>query len=143
MAIHYSGTTIGTFTLCQKREEVVDGNFVDVKDSKGRPVYNKFKIQIRLSNCLMCAIHVHKVDNPSNPKLCWRHDLVCFLVDEKHLKNCMKNYNKGYLFRGLFSGELKDIKLNMYYKDCKTLLNYMVRDGLKVQCYYKEDNGTK
>ena len=138
MAIHYSGVTIGTFTLYQKREETVDGKLVDVKDAKGRQVYNKFKIQIRLSNCLMCAIHVQKVDNPANPKQCWRHDLVMFFKDEQHLKNCRKDYDQGWFFKNLFSGDLRNIKLNIYYKDMLTLAKYMTRDGLKVTCYYKE-----
>ena len=117
MALRYSGTTIGTFTLCQKREETVDGELVEVKDEKGRQVYNKFKIQIRLANVLACFLHVHKIDNPENPKLCWRHQLVSFFVDEAHMKRCMKDYKEGCFFSGLLSGELKNIKLNIYYKD--------------------------
>lgn len=138
MALHYSGVTIGTFTLYQKREEIVDGKLVEVKDDKGRQVYNKFNIQIRASNCLMCAIEVHKVDNPANPKMCWRHTLVSFFADEQHLKNCRKDYNEGCFFTGLFSGELRNIKLNIYYKEMLTLAKYMAKDGLKVTCYYKE-----
>ena len=138
MAIHYSGTTIGTFTLCQKKEETVGGKVVDIKDSKGRPVYNKFKIEIRKSNCLMCAIHVSKIENPENPKLCWRHDLVMFFNDEQHLKNCVKSVGKNNFFENIFTGKLTDIKLNLFHKECNTLLKYMVRDGLKVKCYYKE-----
>lgn len=133
--IHYYGNNIGTFTLWQKRDDC-EG---DAVDANGRPVYNKFKIQIRKSNCLMCAIHVHKVDNPKNPKLCWRHDLVMFFVDERHLKNCLKDYEQGFFFKNLFSGELHNIRLNLYHKECQTILKYMVRDGLRVSCYYKED----
>ena len=127
MAIRYSGTTIGTFTLVQQRKD----------EDKPR----KYKIQIRKANCLMCAIHVHKIENPENPKMCWRHDLVMFFNDEQHLKNCIKIHEKeeGSFFENLFTGKLTDIKLNLFHKECNTLLKYMVRDGLKVQCYYKED----
>ena len=142
MAIHYSGVTIGTFTLYQKREETVDGKLVEVKDEKGRQVYNKFKIQIRASNCLACFLHISKVDNPTNPKLCWRHDLVMFYADEQHLKNILKDYRKD-AFNGMFSGELHNIKLNIYYKEMLTLARYMARDGLNVTCYYKEPKKTK
>jgi hypothetical protein len=86
MAIYYSGTTIGSFTLVQQRKD----------EDKPR----KYKIQIRKANCLMCAIHVHKIENPENPKMCWRHDLVMFFNDEQHLKNCIKNVGKNP--KGLF-----------------------------------------
>lgn len=121
MAIHYSGKTIGTFTLVQKRQD----------EEKPR----KYNIQIRKSNCLMCAIHVYKFDNPDNPKLCWRHELVCVFMDEPHLKRCLKDEH----FSSYFYGEVTNIKLNIYHKEMMTLLKYLVRDGLKVKCYYKED----
>jgi hypothetical protein len=143
MAIRYSGVTIGTFTLYQKREETVDGKLIEVKDEKGRQVYNKFKIQLRDSNCLMCALHVSRIENPKNPKLCWRHQLVSFLCDEQHLKNCRKDYKPGCFFNGLFSGKLQNIKLNIYYKEMQTLAKYMARDGLNVTCYYKEPHKPK
>ena len=136
MALRYSGVTIGTFTLYQKREEYVNGEWTDVKDEKGRQVYNKFKIQIRASNCMACFLHVSKVDNPTTPELCWRHELVMFYADEQHLKNIMKDYKKD-AFNGMFSGVLKNIKLNIYYKEMQTLAKYMAKDGLKVQIYYK------
>lgn len=138
MALTYTGTTIGTLTLCQPVREKQGDQYVEKKDEKGRTVYNKFDIQIRASNCLMCAIEVHKVDNPANPKMCWRHTLVSFFADEQHLKNCRKDYKEGCFFTGLFSGELRNIKLNIYYKEMLTLAKYMTRDGLKVTCYYKE-----
>ena len=125
MAIRYSGTTIGTFTLVQRRKD----------EEKPR----KYKIQIRKANCLMCAIHVRKIDNPENQKLCWRHDLVMFFNDEQHLKNCIKSVGNKDFFNNLFTGKLTDIKLNLFHKECNTLLKYMVRDGLKVKCYYKEE----
>lgn len=121
MAINYSGTTIGTFVLVQKNKD----------EEKPR----RYKIQIRQSNCLMCAIHVYKFDNPENPELCWKHELVCFFLDEAHLKRCVKDKR----FSSYFSGTLTNIKLNLFYKECKTLLKYMIKDGLEVTCYYKKD----
>ena len=137
MAINYSGTTIGTLTLCQKKRDVVNGEVVEVKDDKGRQVYNKYKIQIRDSNCLMCAIHVWKDPNPEDPEHPWHHDLQMFFVDECHMKRCLEKYGKN-AFETLFFGKLKDIKLNIYYKEMLTLAKYMAKDGLKVQVYYKE-----
>ena len=33
MALRYTGTTIGTFTLCQPKKEKVNGEYVNVKDT--------------------------------------------------------------------------------------------------------------
>lgn len=134
MAVRYSGTTIGTLTLCQKAWEIVDGEIVDKKDDKGRQVYNKFKIQIRDSNTLACFLHIWKDPNPKNPNLPWHHDLVSFFADDAHLKRCLK---KGG-FEYWLSGKLTNIKLNIYYKNMEKLAKYMAKDGLKVQIYYKE-----
>ena len=120
MAICYNGKMLGTFTLVQQRKD----------EEKSR----KYKIQIRQSNCLACFLHIYKFENKENPKLCWKHNLVMFFSDERHLKNCLKEHT----FEDLFCGKLKGIKLNLYYKECNTLLKYMVRDGLEVKCYYKE-----
>ena len=134
MALRYNGNTIGTFTLSQKKEETINGELVEVKDEKGRPIYNKFKIQIRESNCLACFLHIFKEDSPKDPTKPWRHDLVMFFGDEVHMKRCLKDGN----FEYWFSGKLSDIKLNIYYKEMLTLAKYMAKDGLKVQVYYKE-----
>ena len=139
MAIHYSGETIGSFMLYQKAHDYVNGEYIDKKDERGRQVYNKFNIQIRNSNCLATFIHVCKIDNPENPKLCWRHELVMFFIDERHLKECIKKKKKN-AFSYLFAGELRNIKLNLYFKDMQTLMKYMIRDGLKVNAYYKKSN---
>lgn len=117
MAIRYNGNTMGTFTLVQEE--------------------NKFPIQIRQGNCLAVFLHIYKQKEPADPQKPWVHDLVCFFVDERHLRNCVKDYTKD-AFKGIFWGDIKNIRLNLYYKDMQILLKYMVRDGLEVQCYYKE-----
>ena len=138
MAIQYNGTTIGTLTLCQaRREKNENGEYVEVKDAKGRTVDNKFPIQIRDGNCMAIFMYIYKMKEPQDPKRPWMHQLVCFFHDEQHLKNCIKDYEKD-AFKGIFSGELRDIKLNIYYKNMLTLAKYLTRDGLKVTCYYEE-----
>ena len=134
MALRYSGVTIGTLTLCQPVREKQGDQYVEKKDERGRTVYNKFPIQIRASNCLMCAIHVWKDPNPEDPERPWHHDLQLFFMDEAHMKRCLKDGS----FEHWFSGELKNIRLNIYYKEMQTLAKYMTRDGLPVTCYYKE-----
>ena len=137
MALRYSGTTIGTLTMCQPVREKQGDQYVIKTDEKGRTVYNKFPIQIRQSNCLMCAIHVWKDPKPEDPKRPWHHDLQLFFVDEQHMKRCLKEYKQD-AFESMFPGKLTNIRLNIYYKEMLTLAKYMARDGLKVTCYYKE-----
>lgn len=138
MAIQYNGTTIGTLTLCQaKREKNENGDYVEVKDAKGRTVYNEFHIQIRDGNCMAIFLHIFKQEKPEDPKKPWVHQLQSFLIDEDHLKNVIKAREHD-VFEYILNGKLKNIKLNIYYKDMLTLAKYMTRDGHKVTCYYKE-----
>ena len=139
MAIQYNGTVIGRLTLCQaKRVKNENGEYVEVKDEKGRTVYNKFPIQIRYGNCLAIFLHIYKKENPENPERPWVHQLQSFIIDEDHLKNVIKDRKDGNVFEYILNGKLKNIRLNIYYKDMLTLARYMTRDGLKVTCYYKE-----
>lgn len=112
---------MGTFTLVQE------------KDGKKK----SFPIQIRRGNVLAIFMHVYKDEHPQDPARPYVHQLMSFFCDERHIKNILKDCKKD-LFKELFWGDIKNIKLNMYYKECNTLLKYMVRDGLKVQCYYEE-----
>ena len=139
MAIQYNGTTIGTLTLCQaKRVKNDDGEYVEVKDEKGRTVYNEFPIQIRDGNCLAIFLHIYRQEKPEDPERPWVHQLQSFIVDEQHLKNVIKDRKDGSVFEHILNGKLKNIRLNIYYKDMLTLAKYMTRDGLKVTCYYRE-----
>lgn len=56
-----------------------------------------------------------------------------FLMDEKHIKNCIKDDVKicPYI-------NAKNIKLNLYYKEAQILSKYFAMQGYKVTCYYKE-----
>lgn len=139
MAIQYNGTTIGRLTLCQARKERNEnGEYVEVKDAKGRTVYDKFPIQIRDGNCMAIFLHVWKDPKPENPERPWHHDLQMFFADEEHMKRCLHSDGKKKTFEDLFWGKLTNIKLNIYYKNMLTLAKYMTRDGLKVTCYYEE-----
>lgn len=138
MALRYTGVTIGTLTLCQPVREKQGDKYVEQRDERGRIVYNRFKIQLRECNALMCAIHAWKDPQPEDPERPWHHDLQMFFVDEGHMKRCLKEYKTGGGFEELFAGKLRNIRLNTYYKEMQTLARYMTRDGLTVQCYYKE-----
>lgn len=126
MPVQYNGNIMGTITIAQQREN----------EDKPR----KYKIQIRQGNCLAVFINVYKEENPKDPKMCWVHQLINFLHDERHLDNITKHY-KEKAFEAMLSADWIDkAELNLFYKESNTLLKYMVRDGLKVKCYYKENN---
>ena len=114
MAINYTGQTIGKIVVYQ------DGK--------------KFNVQLRDSNCLMCAIYPHKKKDEKTGKEEWIHELVMFFADEQHLKKCL---SKGDTFQGYFYGDIKKVELNLYYKQNLKLLKHIVRD-VKVTCYYEK-----
>ena len=114
MALRYSAKTLGTFSLVQGE--------------------NKFKIQIRQGNALAIMIHESTYQEENTGKKMRQHTLIMFFMDGVHLRNCAK---KG--LKHLFKGEVKNIRLNMYYQECSTLLKYFVKEGWNVTCYYKEE----
>ena len=132
--ISYTHRTMGTFTLCQESFDYVDGEVVNEKDEKGRPIYNKFRIQIREGNCLAVFMHIYKESKPKNPELPWRHELVSFFYHEAHMKNVLKDET----IESFFSGKIRNIKLNLFFKESKILLKWFTKNGYKVTCYYKE-----
>jgi len=124
MAIRYNGNIMGTVTIAQQRKD----------EDKPR----KYKIQIRQGNCLAVFLYVYKQENPEDPKHPWVHQLMNFLADEQHLKNIAKEKKTGVFAYMLSADWIDKVELNLFYKESNTLLKYMVRDGLKVKCYYKE-----
>ena len=124
MALRYNGNIMGTVTIAQQRQD----------EDKPR----KYKIQIRQGNCLAVFLYVYKEENPEDPKKCWVHQLMNFLADEQHLKNIFKDVKNDVFAYMLSANWIDKVELNLFYKESNTLLKYMVRDGLKVKCYYKE-----
>ena len=117
----YNGTTIGTLTIEQE--------FRDIK--------RRFNLQIRQGNCLAVIIYVRRAtpeELEGNPHGKWFHQLHTFFLDEKHMKNILKDYGK--VLDDM--DKVISCKLNMYYKENYTLLKYFTKSGYKVTCYYKE-----
>jgi len=117
MALTYNATKIGEISL---------------KDSKGRA----YKVQIRQGNCLAVLLYVrkpHEDELERNPEAKKIHELWSFYGDEQHLKNILKN--EGDV---LFHAHVTGIRLNVYYKECNTLLKYFALSGHKVTCYYEQ-----
>lgn len=121
MALRYNGITIGKI--------VIEQEFAGEK--------RKFNLQIRQGNCLAVILYVRKAtpeELEKNPEGKWYHQLHMFYADEQHMKNMMKEY-------GQVLDEMDRVvscELNLYYKECWTLLKYFTKSGYKVKCYYKE-----
>lgn len=86
-----------------------------------------FDINIYDGNALAIFISEFKIDNED------RYILYNFFADKKHCNNITKSGKQ------LFTDEVVSIELNLYYKNAQTLLNILVKNGYKVQCYYKEE----
>lgn len=61
-----------------------------------------------------------------------RYTLYNFFADKEHCGNIIKDDKR------LFSDEIVSIELNLFYKSAKTLLDILVKNGYRVECYYKK-----
>lgn len=86
-------------------------------------------IKIHWANALCAFIHHYKNENGDEMV-----KLVSFFADEQHIKNCEKSFGDPIDF---FNAYVVGVKLNLYYKESRTLLKHIVKHH-KVTCYYKE-----
>ena len=114
MSINYTGRSVGQIKVMQND--------------------NVLKLDIRQSNCFFCCIYCYKKSNPEDPSKPWVHQLVCFFLDYEHMKRCMKMDS----FSSFFYGDIKEVKLNLAYKDNLKLLPYVCQSVSNVKVYYKE-----
>ena len=94
---------------------------VDVK--RGDDVYT---IKIHAANALCAFIYHYEVNGEK------KASLYMFLGDEKHIKNIMDEFGT------LFSDEVEEVRLNVFYKESQKLIMPMCKSGYKVVCYYEE-----
>ena len=87
-------------------------------------------VKIHLANALCAFIHHYK--NENGEKMV---QLISFFADEQHIKNCEKSYGDPL---DIFMGEIVSVKLNLFYKESRTLLKYIVKHH-EVKCYYKKE----
>lgn len=86
--------------------------------------------KIHEANALCAFVYHYKNENGEKMAL-----LISFFSDEQHIKNCEKSYGDPL---DIFMGEIVSVKLNLFYKESRTLLKYIVKHH-EVKCYYKED----
>lgn len=109
---------------------------IRIVQQHGNEPKRHYTIQIRNGNCLAVMIHSRKAtpeELEKDPSGKYYHTLYGFFADEQHMKNIMKSNNGDCLY-----DKVTSIELNMYFKECKTLLKYFTMSGHKVTCYNKE-----
>ena len=60
------------------------------------------------------------------------YSLYDFFADKKHVSKIISNRKK------LIDDDVVKIELNLWYKSARQLLPYLVKNGYKVECYYKK-----
>lgn len=86
-------------------------------------------VKIHPANALCAFIYHYKDEKGDKYAQLWN-----FLADTQHIKNIMKNSSD----HTLLGTSVVSVKLNVYYKEARTLIEPMCKSGYKVTCYYKE-----
>ena len=86
----------------------------------------KYDINIYSGNFL--AVFVYEYTDGGNEM----YSLYDFFADKKHVSKIISNRKK------LIDKDVVKIELNLWYKSARQLLTYLVKNGYKVECYYKE-----
>lgn len=82
-----------------------------------------FDISIWQGNCL--AVFTSETEDT--------YFLYNFFIDKKHCEQMVKQYGS------LFDGKVSDIKLNLFYKSARRLLEVLIKYGYDVNGYTKRE----
>lgn len=89
---------------------------------------NKWKVQYHPANVEHGAFILH-YKNEQGKRIA---QLCSFLDGKRHIRNIMKDYGK------LLGDDVDKVKLNVYYKEARDIIEPCAKSGYKVECYYKE-----
>ena len=103
---------------------LIEYGSVKVRTWDGERICN---VNIHPANALCAFIYHYKNDKGEKMSQLWN-----FLADTQHIRNIMKEH------KTLLGEEVVSVKLNVYYKEARTLIEPMCKSGYKVSCYYKE-----
>lgn len=112
MALLVENTTIGKIKIVEHYPVLDD---------------REYTIEIRKANCLAAFIAVYSDETGEN-----KQSLFGFYADEGHLRNIVKHTGNPFLW-----DDVREVELNLAYKECNTLLKYFVKTGMEIKCYYK------
>ena len=88
-------------------------------------------VKIHWANALCAFVYHYKAEDGTKMV-----QLINFFADEKHIKNCEKNFSSHDCL-DFFMGKIVSVKLNLYYKESNILLKHIVKHH-KVTCYYEK-----
>ena len=91
----------------------------------------KWKVQYHPANCDLGAFIYH-YKNEKGEKMA---RLWTFLNDKQHVNNIMKDK---YCGGKLLGDEVDKVRMNVYYKQARAIIEECAKSGYKVECYYKE-----
>ena len=91
------------------------------------PDGTKWKVQYHAANMKLGAFIYHYKENGVKMASLWN-----FLLDEKHVCNIMSDQAT------LLGSNVDKVKLNVYYKQAREIVEACAKSGYKVECYYKE-----
>ena len=96
---------------------------------------SKWKVKYHPANCDLGAFICHtKNEKGEKVAVLWT-----FLDDAQHVKNIMKDSSD----HKLFGDSVDKVKLNVYYKQARAIIEACAKSGYKVSCYYKEPKKSK
>ena len=85
-----------------------------------------YDVNIYVGNALAIFLSEFELDGEE------RYLVYAFFADKKHCDNIIKSEKR------LFTDEVVNIELNLFYKSAQTLLNILIKNGYKVSCYYEK-----
>lgn len=87
----------------------------------------KWKVKYHPANCELGAFIYHFEKDGKKMAQLWN-----FLYDKQHVKNIMND------FKTLLGDKVYKVRLNVYYKQARAIIEACAKSGYRVECYYKE-----
>ena len=87
-------------------------------------------VKFHPANC-ECGAFIYHYKDERGVKMA---SLWNFLSNKQHIKNIMDNSSD----HTLLGTSVVSVKLNMYYKQARMIVEACAKSGYKVECYYKE-----
>lgn len=88
----------------------------------------KWVMDYHPANCNLGAFIYHYKDKEGKKM----SQLWTFLIDKKHVRNIMKNCGN------LLGDSVYKVKLNVYYKESRDIIEACAKSGYKVEVFYRE-----
>lgn len=94
-----------------------------------------YTVKFHPANC-ECGAFIYHYKDEKGVKMA---QLFTFLGDKQHISNIMKNSSD----HTLLGTSVVSVRLNVYYKQARMIVEACAKSGYKVECYYKEPKQPK